>query len=321
MTRGYREQAIDLGDGVFGIVCEPDHDAPTETLWVLFNAGFIHRVGPFRLYVALARGLARRGIACLRFDYPGVGDSIARTSRSTLETTSLLLDRAAAATGYRQFVVAGVCAGADIGWTIAANDPRVAGLAMIDGIAHGEGWFRLARIRDGLTRLPSRWRDWLRHVATVRAAAAGPPRVAIREWPARGVERRQLGAMLQRGCEVFALFTGGTSYFRDRRQFVSTFGRMARSPAVTFDYWPDCDHDFRDPAFRAKLVDAIVDWAAPRFLPTPGYRSFADRRPGTAAVRASVDRDGRVSAFAFRATRHATRPPGFRSDCAPRTPA
>ena len=39
---------------------------------------------------------------------------------------------------------------------------------MIDGIAHGEGWFRLARLRDGLGRLPSRWRDWLRHVATVR---------------------------------------------------------------------------------------------------------------------------------------------------------
>ena len=54
----------------------PRRRAEAGQPWVvLLNAGIIHRIGPNRLYVQLARRLASRGHAVLRFDLAGIGDS------------------------------------------------------------------------------------------------------------------------------------------------------------------------------------------------------------------------------------------------------
>ena len=78
-----RERAIQFGShrGLVGIVTTPDAtpDAPRPTrAIVMANVGLHHRVGPYRLYVDLARRLAARGFAALRFDLSGLGDSAAR---------------------------------------------------------------------------------------------------------------------------------------------------------------------------------------------------------------------------------------------------
>ena len=45
---------------------------------VIFNAGAVHRVGPNRMTVTLARRLAAMGLPSLRFDLEGLGDSVLR---------------------------------------------------------------------------------------------------------------------------------------------------------------------------------------------------------------------------------------------------
>src|SRR5688572_22932114 len=65
-----------------GILTEPEAarrvpDAPFVLLW---NVGLHHRVGPYRIYVDLARRLAEAGYGSLRFDTSGLGDS--ETSRN-----------------------------------------------------------------------------------------------------------------------------------------------------------------------------------------------------------------------------------------------
>jgi len=60
-----------------GIVTQPapalaNPDLPAV---VLLNAGLLHRVGPNRIYVQLARKLAGFGFTVLRFDFSGMGDS------------------------------------------------------------------------------------------------------------------------------------------------------------------------------------------------------------------------------------------------------
>ncbi len=44
-------------------------------LCVLVNAGMVAKSGPWRLYVEVARRLAHAGVATLRFDLGGIGDS------------------------------------------------------------------------------------------------------------------------------------------------------------------------------------------------------------------------------------------------------
>ena len=64
-----------------GIMTEPDAERQMERKpAVLFwNAGFLHRVGPYRLYVDMSRKLAAMGFWAVRFDLSGKGDSKPRS--------------------------------------------------------------------------------------------------------------------------------------------------------------------------------------------------------------------------------------------------
>ncbi|NNF65268.1 MAG: alpha/beta hydrolase, partial [Acidimicrobiia bacterium] len=71
------EQIIYFGENrnLLGILTVPDHPRPDAPTIVLLNAGLLHRVGPNRLHVAVARRLAAKGYSSFRFDMAGVGDS------------------------------------------------------------------------------------------------------------------------------------------------------------------------------------------------------------------------------------------------------
>lgn len=66
---------LDPARVLFGIVSEPDEGRAVEDVVVLLNSGTIHHIGPGRLYVSIARACAARGMAVVRADLSGVGDS------------------------------------------------------------------------------------------------------------------------------------------------------------------------------------------------------------------------------------------------------
>jgi hypothetical protein len=73
------DSILDLGQGRFGLLQAAQ--TPPAVMFVLLNAGAVHRQGPFRLYVHLARRLAALGFSCVRFDQPGIGDSLQAAER------------------------------------------------------------------------------------------------------------------------------------------------------------------------------------------------------------------------------------------------
>lgn len=76
------EQAIQFtcnGNRLFGILHIPDIQGPPPAVVVIVSGGPQTRYGSHRLYVQLARRLCSRGIAALRFDYEGIGDSEGET--------------------------------------------------------------------------------------------------------------------------------------------------------------------------------------------------------------------------------------------------
>ena len=75
-----RETAAWLDDSklLFGVLTEPADDLRIEDVVVLVNSGTIHHIGPGRVYVTLARRCGARGMAALRADLSGVGDSEVR---------------------------------------------------------------------------------------------------------------------------------------------------------------------------------------------------------------------------------------------------
>ncbi|HET9032646.1 MAG TPA: alpha/beta fold hydrolase [Dokdonella sp.] len=261
------EEIVTLQDDVFGILSQPQPAADSDLCIILLNAGFIHRSGPFRLHVRLARALAASGVAAFRYDAPGVGDALTRSSETQLQATRASLDALSAQFGYRRFVVGGICSAADLGWLLALADPRVVGLISIDGLARQGFWYSFGRMRRGLQKSPREWLTAirLRLARSGASAAATASPEDLRDWPVRGSEREQLHRLVERKLEWFVLFTAGTSYFLHARQWLATFGREARSTLVEFRFWPRCDHTFFAESDRRKLIDAIVAWVGARF--------------------------------------------------------
>ena len=96
---------------------------------MLVNAGSCYRVGPNRLYVALARQLACRGFRCLRMDLCGLGDSVTPDSErendpypaTAFRDIELTLRYLRTQLGVERVVLLGLCSGAYAGFQAAAQ--------------------------------------------------------------------------------------------------------------------------------------------------------------------------------------------------------
>jgi alpha-beta hydrolase superfamily lysophospholipase len=136
-----REEAVVFGhaSALVGIITEPpaaprSQDYPAV---LLLNAGLLHRVGPNRLYVKLARSLAALGCVVLRFDLSGFGDSPVRDDTLPVEQrvvreTQEAMDYLRATRGIERFVLMGICSGAAIALKTACGDARVVGVVLIN---------------------------------------------------------------------------------------------------------------------------------------------------------------------------------------------
>lgn len=135
--------------GLFGVLCEPalaplgeavagtaGRDRPVV---LLLNSGATHHVGSGRMSVLLARRLAARGIASLRIDLGGLGDSASKPGRTdgliycrdSVQDARAALD-ALESLGYCGAVVVGLCAGAAVALHTALADGRVVGQALVN---------------------------------------------------------------------------------------------------------------------------------------------------------------------------------------------
>jgi pimeloyl-ACP methyl ester carboxylesterase len=104
---------------------------------ILLNSGIIHRVGPNRLYVKLARRLAQTGAVVLRFDLSSIGDSMVRAdnlpfSKSAVQETIDAMDYLTDTYGLDHFVLIGICTGAVVSYDTALVDERVVGALLIN---------------------------------------------------------------------------------------------------------------------------------------------------------------------------------------------
>ncbi len=260
---GLGESAHRFGTGLIGIVHRPRGAPPQRTAVILLNAGLVHRAGPFRGYVQLARALCACGFPVLRFDQSGLGDSpissvlSAERRLSEVQAGMALLG---AETGAERFVLGGICSGADDAFHLAVVDSRVDGAVLLDGLAHRTVGFWLRYLAP---RLLDPRRLWQR---LQRARVQQPGMDDYRDFPARPEATRQLAQLVERGVRMLFVYTGGAyRYFNHRGQLAACLGPAARSPQVSLEHWPDCDHTFFLRRDRARLHAAVTAWMRAQF--------------------------------------------------------
>lgn len=283
-----RDEVLTLGDDgrLVGIVSHPSGDprgARSITLspgtsdpgLIILNAGVLHRVGPHRLHVVLARRLAGAGIAGLRLDLGGIGDSTASPDATSFRESAVADTRVAMTAmtemlGIPRFVLFGVCAGADNAIATALADDRVAGIILVDPPTHATRRSRLRSLYAGIARRGRprdvvRWgllaaeRRLHRAIARLDGRAVAPQPSGKREAPPLAEYRAQLTRLVDRGVRILAVFSGihGAGYNHPDQMFEwfpALRGRIDRA------YFPHANHTFTELTVQAELVDSVAYW-------------------------------------------------------------
>jgi uncharacterized protein len=130
------ERAISIdcrGDELLAIVHTPVEPAG-EVAALIVVGGPQYRVGSHRMFVDLARSLARSGVPTVRFDCRGMGDSDGTfTSFEDLaDDIRAAVDATEKAIGARRVVLVGLCDGASASIMYCASDARIAGMVLMN---------------------------------------------------------------------------------------------------------------------------------------------------------------------------------------------
>jgi hypothetical protein len=291
----FKERVVTFGPGqsLVGIETRPVEKngatagGPRRPGLILLNAGVVHRVGPHRLSVNLARRFARAGHVAFRFDLAGLGDSRSRKGNSSYETIVIEDGRAAMdhlqkATGVDRFVLGGLCSGADNSIRIALVDPRVSGIVLLDPYAYRTVGFYLRHYGPRAAQLQS-WIGLGRRSATALATAArarlahraangagGDGEAAklanrptySRYHPPREQFAAQLRQLIGRGVGIYIAYSGSlTAVYNYAEQFDDAFRPYGIGSAdVSCTFLPRVNHTYTELDTQRRLGDTLVDW-------------------------------------------------------------
>lgn len=241
---------------------------------LIVNAGVIHRIGPHRLHVRLARRLAEAGHRTLRIDLSGIGDSGAIPDRIDFRSSAVADIRDAldnvttAAHPTAGAIVFGLCSGADNALAAAATDPRIVGLVLVDPPAYATPQARRRALRARLgdprfwATLPARIARRLRR--TRHAGDGNAEGEGSRQPPPQADYGRQLRALADRGVRVLAIYTAAQGVrFNHADQLFEAFPDLrGRIDVRLFDA---ANHTFTPLAQQSALIDTVADWCRGRF--------------------------------------------------------
>jgi pimeloyl-ACP methyl ester carboxylesterase len=269
----------------------------------MLNAGLIHRAGPNRLYVRIARALAAAGYPALRFDLSGRGDSDVRRDGSSFLHSSVaearaVMDFVQKTTGFDRFVLMGICSGAINSLQTTVADQRVVGAIALDGPAYPTLGYHLRRIARRALRIDSWWRTIIgknRLGRRLRGDFSPEPADVNqmildmygqnRQMPPKSEAAATLHGVLARGARLFFIFSGSWGLYNYQDQFRHAFPQLMSTGNIRVEYVKDADHTFTELPNQARLVALIGEWFQ-RTFPARGGVATSERASGVAEQRA-----------------------------------
>jgi pimeloyl-ACP methyl ester carboxylesterase len=280
------EEAVTFGArrSLIGIVTDP----PAQTTYrsrrgvILLNAGVVHRVGPGRIYVKIARALAARGFVVLRFDFSGIGDSGVRYDQMPFEKRAIEEAREAIdflrRTRKIEYVsVVGGCSGAAIALRTAGCDARVRQAVLInfpvaednDEDTHRE---RLNRAKahyywSFAFFRPTSWRKLLTgraHYGQILRALGSQARRRLSLGSKSQTKQTQFAtevwSLAKRWVSLVFVCSAGDPTVDDLREAGGDqLKQLCALGVVVMDLIPRSDHTFSSLADQEKLLKTVVE--------------------------------------------------------------
>lgn len=274
-----RERVLQLGGNRTLVAIASEPAAPRSVPAVLLvNAGVIHRIGPHRLHVKLARAFAEAGHVALRMDLSGIGDSNPVPDQLSFRASSVAdirtaIDHVTATDPAASVIVFGICSGADNALAAAEADPRIAGLVLVDPPCYVTSQARLRSLRSRLRRprawlsLPTRILTRMSTRLSGRSSAstdADPAPSGGRQPPPIEDYRRQLTHLVNRNVRILSVYSAalGTRY-NHADQLYEWFPELRGK--LDCAYCPHANHTFTEIAQQKALMTMVTDWCQRRF--------------------------------------------------------
>ena len=277
----------------FGMLCAPIEARPGGLAIVICNAGRDPHYGLGRFGVETARSLAMRGVASLRIDFAGLGDSLDRTPDDR-QTPIFNVDRRAevaaaidllAGRGFTRFGVQGLCAGAYHAFHAGLADRRISLVLLVNmplfewqsgtaidfnllksqpasrylrRLRDPDQWQRLLHNEIGLHRLlVAQQARAVERVRSLLARAAGKLGLDRR----RSFAQRALGELSGRGTRVLVLMS---EHDPGQDAIQQEFGRggrdLLRYKGVHLATVPGNDHNLTSRAIRGTVLDRMMEF-------------------------------------------------------------
>ena len=274
MKPKYSEEVMHFGNdnNLVGILSKPLEVIAQAPLLIIVNAGVLHRVGPCRFSVKLARELASQGFTVFRFDYSGVGDSGFSALGHDLQenhTAELIqaMDALENYLGADRFVIHGLCSGARDAFHAAVSDKRVVGVSQVDGYSYRTAKYYWIKVKEKLSSVGGFIGFVKRRIAAVfnRASEDGTPsataEMTVAQWPdapSCKIVAEGYRELVARGVRFVVVYTGAwQDTYNYESQFFDMYSRVDFCKQAKLIYMPESDHIMTNPIHSQQLTSAI----------------------------------------------------------------
>lgn len=275
-----KERAIRIGrpSPLVGVICEPETVNSHLPAVLIFNSGVMHHIGSCRLSVKLARCFSESGILSIRFDFSGVGDSGSRRGGGSFSTTAAkeakeIMDYLEQKRGIKQFILYGLCSGADAAYETALVDDRVVAYSQIDAYCYKTPKFYYHKYRPKVFDL-DRWLRFFRRIPTkipffglaqgVKAEKEGSEYLEaatyVRKFPHRNEVKKGLQSLMSRGVYLNIIFTGSEYDYSYVNQYRESFKSIDFGSYLDVHYFSQATHIITHPDHQVLAVNTIAEW-------------------------------------------------------------
>jgi hypothetical protein len=242
---------------------------------IFLNSGLIHRIGPNRLTVRIARSLADLGFCSFRFDFSGIGDSPVSTDAKSLQErwvaeTKAAMDLVSAKRRAAKFILVGNCSGAAFSFLTSRTDSRVIGAILINLQGprkliryYVKLAFSSAKIWLRVLNASAQYQDFFKNLSTLlRKDTSENPKMTYSENDFFA----DLKSMLDRGMKlifVYSEWDPGLPYFQVH--VAKRLKKIALDRNLDMQMIPGINHDFNLLSGQDALIKIVQRWIAQNF--------------------------------------------------------
>jgi pimeloyl-ACP methyl ester carboxylesterase len=270
-----------------GIITDPPQPAADVALpaFIILNAGIVHRVGPHRLFVKLARRLATLGFVVLRFDHSGIGDSDVRADKlpfeaSAVSETQEAMECLSRLRGSKQFVLVGLCSGTLTSFKTACADARVVGAVLLNALLESPETISESTVAYVIDRKIARSylheklfhaQSWLKFLtgaadykkilrvlsSQISGALAPGKKIVAKENPVLG----DLRVLFERGVNLIFVYSEGTGVLEYFQLKLESALRKINAERWRIEVVRRTDHTFTLLRHQEELLQIVGAWA------------------------------------------------------------